>query len=174
MLYKVIRNIVQHIQSFQFHCTTAVVSCTIRTMLYTILYTRSAPAYPAPLLLRPAGPACALCINARPGAPSSCRLHHCCAARAKPPRRRSQPERRRARLVHLRSHACTETGVGCWDRIASLSIFALLLPIQLPRQLCQRWCRSPALEAAPASWLQHQPSRSGSSKELCPIRGGWC
>ena len=78
------------------------------------------------------------------------------------------------RLVHLRLQACTETGVGCWDRIASLSIFALLLPIQLPRQLCQRWCRSPALEAAPASWLQHQPSRSGSSKELCPIRGGWC
>ena len=67
MLYKVIKNIVQHVQSFQFHYTTAVVSCTIRTMLYTILYTRSAPAYPAPLLLRPAGPACALCINACPG-----------------------------------------------------------------------------------------------------------
>ena len=73
--------------------------------------------------------------------------------------------------------ALAETVVGCWDRIASscLSIFELLLPVQLAA--VQRWCRAPALAAAPTSWLQHQPEpnrAAGSRKELCPIRGGWC
>ena len=178
-----IKNIVKYVQSFQFLCTTAVVSCTIRTMLYTILYTRS--------LSRQAERACLACAAApAPSWACLCSMHQrvprhtiimqitllLCGARQAPAqaRQRSQLERQRARLVHPRSHAGAETVVGCWDRIAFLSIFALLLPVQLPRQLCQRWCRSPALAAAPASWLQHQPSRSGSSKELCPIRGGWC
>jgi hypothetical protein len=167
MLYKVIKNIVQHVQSFQFHCTTAVVSCTIRTMLYTILYTRS--------LSRQAERACLACAAApAPSRACLCSMHQrvprhtiimqitllLCGARQAPAqaRQRSQLERQRARgLVHQRSHAGAETVVGCWDRIASscLSIFELLLPVQLAAvpamvQMASSGCSSSKLASAPA------------------------
>ena len=163
-----IKNIVQYVQSFQFLCTTAVVSCTIRTMLYTILYTRS--------LSRQAERACLACA----AAPAPSRACLCsmpvhqrvprhttimqitlllCGARQAPAqaRQRSQLERQRARLVHPRSHAGAETVVGCWDRIASscLSIFELLLPVQLAAvpamvQMASSGCSSSKLASAPA------------------------
>ena len=161
-----IKNIVQHVQSFQFHCTTAAVSCTIRTMLYTILYTRS--------LSRQAEHACLACAAApAPSRACLCSMHQrvprhtiimqitllLCGARQAPAqaRQRSQLERQRARLVHPRSHAGAETVVGCWDRIASscLSIFELLLPVQLAAvpamvQMASSGCSSSKLASAPA------------------------
>jgi len=84
-----------------------------------------------------------------------------CGARQAPAqaRQRSQLERQpeRAHLVHPRSHAGAETVVGCWDRIASscLSIFELLLPIQLAAvpamvQMASSGCSSSKLASAPA------------------------
>ena len=161
-----IKNIVQYVQSFQFLCTTAVVSCTIRTMLYTILYTRS--------LSRQAERACLACAAApAPSRACLCSMHQrvprhtiimqitllLCGARQAPAqaRQRSQLERQRARLVHPRSHAGAETVVGCWDRIASscLSIFELLLPVQLAAvpamvQMASSGCCSSKLASAPA------------------------
>ena len=171
MLYKVInlKNSAQHVQSFQFHCTTAVVSCTIRTMLYTILYTRSLTRS------RQSERACLACAAApAPSRACLCSMHQrvprhtiimqitllLCGARQAPAqaRQRSQLERQRARgLVHQRSHAGAETVVGCWDRIASscLSIFELLLPVQLAAvpamvQMASSGCSSSKLASAPA------------------------
>ena len=158
MLYNENKNIVQQVQSFLFHCTTANVSCTICTILYTLGSRLGAPSlrrhccsYTQPQ----AGLLVLLCINLCPEAPPSCRLHHCCAARAEPPSWSAPAWCQRSGL-----RTAAETGVGGWDRNAPLSISALLLSVQLSRQLCQRQCRSPAVAAAPARWLQHLPNRS--------------